>query len=127
MYFVFYRASMEGVHIKQEPHMMMSEHGGLLGGSSLSHMIKHEMLEHGGGGGGGVAVNHLQHPMEDSGDEMDAHHDDYKDDEQPSQQQRPSASSLDVSDVDDDEDDDVAQDLSMAPDADAGQEHSNQG
>jgi len=117
---------MDGVHIKQEPHLLGSQlisENGLLGASvggagSLAHLIKHEMLEHGGG-------HHLQHPMEDSGDEMDMHHDDYKEDEP----QRANAPSLDMSDVeDDDEDEDVAQDLSMAPESDAqANEHSNQG
>ncbi|XP_059489464.1 forkhead box protein P1 isoform X3 [Neocloeon triangulifer] len=108
------RSSMDSVHIKQEPsHLlgsqMLSENGMLGGAASLSHLIKHEMLEHGGHHGG-------QHPMEDSGDDMDGH-DGYKEDE------RKAAPSLGMSE-DEEEDEDVAQDLSMAPES---EEHSNQG
>ncbi|CAB3373880.1 Hypothetical predicted protein [Cloeon dipterum] len=106
------RGSMDSVHIKQEPpHLLgsqlLSENGMLgPGGAGLAHLVKHELMEHGGHPGG-------HHHMEDSGDEMDQD-EDYKDEDH-----KPSG--LGVSD---EEEENVAQDLSMAPEA---EEHSNQG
>ncbi|XP_065351834.1 forkhead box protein P1 isoform X4 [Cloeon dipterum] len=106
------RGSMDSVHIKQEPpHLLgsqlLSENGMLgPGGAGLAHLVKHELMEHGGHPGG-------HHHMEDSGDEMDQD-EDYKDEDH-----KPSG--LGVSD---EEEENVAQDLSMAQEA---EEHSNQG